>query len=67
MFAEAEAVAVACAKEELEATIATVAIASDLKMFFILVSFSLFELFLVFVLIVCCKEYYQRRAKVLIN
>jgi len=49
MFAEAEAVAVAWAKEELAATIATVAIASDLKMFFILVSFSLFELFFSFV------------------
>jgi hypothetical protein len=35
MFAEAEAVAVACAKELLEEAITTAAIAIDLKMFFI--------------------------------
>ena len=39
IVAEAEAVAVACAKDELADTITTAATAIDLKMFFILVCF----------------------------
>ena len=43
IVAEAEAVAVACAKVLLAAITATAAITSDFTMFFILVVFSLFE------------------------
>jgi hypothetical protein len=43
MVAEADAVAVACAKELLEKAITTAAVANTLEMFFILVCFFKFE------------------------
>ena len=65
MFAEQEAVADACANELLvKATVAMAAMASDLKMFFILVRFYLFEF--VFRCLIC-RVYIQRRARIVIN
>ena len=74
MFAEQDAVADACAKELLENPITTAAVAIALKMFFIFLFFVCLKMVcleMVCLIIVCffvcfiCKEYIQRRAKLI--